>query len=100
MMAPLGRVGLRGVAGALLLTATVCAAAETAAPPVEEAVKLPPAVTKANPEDVADLKAIQDQVRAVLKKTLPATVAIVAPDPAGRGMAAGSGVIVTEDGYV
>src|SRR5262245_25513219 len=71
-----------------------------AAPPDEEKIVLPPALAKSAPEGVADLKAIQEHVKSVLKKTMPAVVAIVIPDPSGRGMAAGSGVIISSDGYV
>lgn len=52
------------------------------------------------PQTVSDLKQIQGQVKGVLKKVMPATVAIIIPDPRGRGIAAGSGVIVSEDGFV
>lgn len=62
--------------------------------------KPPEAVSKVTPESVADLKAIQDQVKKVLKKTMPAIVAIVIPDPQARGVAAGSGVIINEEGIV
>jgi serine protease Do len=73
---------------------------EAAAPPVEPKIILPAALDKSAPEDVADLKAIQEQVKTVLKKAMPATVAIVIPEPSGRGMAAGSGVIISESGFV
>jgi serine protease Do len=46
------------------------------------------------PENVADLKAMEGQVKKVLEKVIPCTVNI--RDGAGQG----SGVIVTEDGYV
>lgn len=62
--------------------------------------KVPPAVTKPIPESVEDLKVIQQQVKAVLKKVMPATVAIIIPDPRSGGISAGSGVIISQDGYV
>lgn len=68
---------------------------------VRAAVRAPrPAVpsgkvfTKAAPEDVADLLAIQGRVRALVDKVTPATVGV------RIGRAQGSGVIVTADGYV
>jgi serine protease Do len=52
------------------------------------------ALDKPAPEGIDDLKAIQDQVKQVLEKVIPCTVNI--RDGAGQG----SGVIVSEDGYV
>jgi serine protease Do len=49
---------------------------------------------KEAPEDIADLKLIQKQVKAVLKKVQPATVSVRV------GGAQGSGVIVHKDGYI
>lgn len=49
---------------------------------------------KAVPEDIADLKLLQEQVRTVLQKALPATVGV------RSGSGSGSGVIVSKDGYV
>jgi len=46
------------------------------------------------PEDLADLRVIEAQVKAVAAKVVPCTVAVRV------GTAQGSGVIVTEDGYV
>src|SRR5687768_1066784 len=51
-------------------------------------------VRTTTPEDVAELKALQDTVKAVVDKTSPATVGLVV----GKG--AGSGVIVSPDGLV
>jgi serine protease Do len=55
---------------------------------------LPAALGKVAPETVADLRAIQTQVRAVLDKVLPCTVGV------RIGPGQGSGVIVSPDGYV
>lgn len=55
---------------------------------------LPPALVKPAPESIEDLKAIQEQVRRVLDKVVPATVGV----RIGQGQ--GSGVIVSKDGYV
>src|SRR5262249_12345626 len=52
----------------------------------------PPALTKLAPETLDDLKAIQEQTKKVLKKVMACTVGLQV-----RG-AAGSGVIVSEDG--
>jgi len=49
---------------------------------------------KAVPEDIEDLKAIQKQVKRVLKKVLPCTVSVRV------GMAHGSGVIIRKGGYI
>lgn len=61
-------------------------------PPAEPKDK--PAVSKAAPDDVADLRAIQNMVKRVLKKAMPATVGIQI------GPGSGSGVIVNADGLV
>src|SRR5438034_5370171 len=62
--------------------------------PVTTVPPLPPALTKSAPETLDDLKAIQEQTKAVLKKVVACTVGLQI-----RG-AAGSGVIVSEDGLV
>ncbi len=55
---------------------------------------LPAALTKPAPESVADLRAIQTQVRKVIAQVTPAVVGV------RIGPGAGSGVIISEDGYV
>src|SRR5207248_3919802 len=55
---------------------------------------LPAVFSKANPENVADLKAVQEHVKEVVARVLPATVCIRV------GGSSGSGVIVSADGYV
>jgi serine protease Do len=55
---------------------------------------LPAAFDKPAPEDLADLKAMEQQVQKVVEKVLPCTVNV--RDGGGQG----SGVIVSEDGYV
>ena len=70
----------------LLLTLTVLT-------PVR-AESRPPALDKLVPENVRDLRAIQERVKKVAAKVMPATVGI------RIGHAAGSGVIVSKDGYV
>jgi serine protease Do len=54
----------------------------------------PAAFNKATPESLEDLRAMQEHVRAVTKKVMPAVVNV------RLGMGQGSGVIITEDGYV
>jgi serine protease Do len=54
----------------------------------------PPALAKSVPDSLEDLRAIQEQTKAVLKKVLPCTVGL------RIGGAAGSGVIVGADGIV
>ena len=63
-------------------------------PSTAEAPALPGVFEKAVPEGVKDLQAIQQHVKSLLKKTMPATVGIQV------GAAQGSGVIVTKDGFV
>jgi serine protease Do len=54
----------------------------------------PPALDKLVPENVQDLRAIQQRVKKVMEKVMPAVVGI------RIGHAAGSGVIINKDGYV
>lgn len=54
----------------------------------------PPVFEKAVPESIDDLRAIQNHVKAVLKKVIPCTVGLRV------GGAAGSGVIVSSDGLI
>jgi serine protease Do len=89
------KVGTTGTLMVLLVSMSLAAA-----PPVEKETPLPEAFLKKAPEGVADLRAIQERVKAVLKKAIPAVVAIIIRDPFERGTAAGSGVIITEDGFV
>lgn len=93
---------MRHLGLSLALLASICLVSTlfAAGPPVSREPELPAVFKKATPEGVADLKAIQDQVNKVLKKAMPATVAIIIPEPKGKGMAAGSGVIVNKDGLV
>jgi serine protease Do len=63
-------------------------------PRVGKDVSLPPAVTKNTPETVEDLKAFQEHVKKILKKVISCTVGVII------GPAAGSGVIISEDGYI
>jgi len=60
----------------------------------DKPVALPPALTKLTPESVEDLRAIQKQVRTVIDQVMPAVVGV------RIGNGSGSGVIVSEDGYV
>jgi serine protease Do len=79
---------------ALAFAPSLAAAAPTPAEKAPEKATLPRAATRPAPQGVADLKAIQKQVKAVVAKVLPATVGLRV------GAASGSGVIVSEDGYV
>lgn len=65
----------------------------TSAAPAADVPKWDPARTT-NPEDVAELKALQDAVNSVVKKCAPATVAL------RYESGSGSGVIVSEDGLI
>jgi serine protease Do len=61
---------------------------------VKTEFKLPAAFSKAVPETVDDLKQIQGHVKTVIDKVMPAVVNIKA------GMGQGSGIIISEDGYI
>jgi serine protease Do len=68
---------------------------ENVAPPeLSKAPPLPAVFSKAQPESVEDLKAIEKQVREVLARVLPCTVCIRA------GAASGSGVLISADGLI
>src|SRR4051812_10305395 len=55
---------------------------------------LPAALLKPNPENLDDLKAIENHVKEVLAKVIPCTVGLRV------GGASGSGVIISEDGLI
>jgi serine protease Do len=76
---------LLGALSALLAVAT--------APAAQDGPKWDPVRTTA-PEDLAELKALQEITKSVVDKCTPATVAIL------YGSSSGSGVIVSEDGLV
>jgi serine protease Do len=98
---------LRFVLAALILSTTCLASLSrtwaddatttTSIPILPEKTKGPPlpaVFSKPQPESVADLKAIEKQVKEVVAKVLPCTVCLRV------GGASGSGVIVSEDGYI
>lgn len=57
-------------------------------------IVLPGALTRSDPASPEDLQAIEKHVRKLLPKLMKATVGVIA------GRAQGSGVIISEDGYV
>src|SRR4051794_32462638 len=63
-------------------------------PAAAKVERLPAGLIKSVPENLEDLRAIEQQVKRVLAKVMPATVGL------RLGSVAGSGVIVSEDGYV
>jgi serine protease Do len=77
-----------------LLGALLWAGLALADPAAKSIPEPPAAVTKAAPESIDDLKAFQEQTRAVLDKVIPATVCLRV------GQASGSGVIVSKDGLI
>ncbi len=80
---------------ALVLLATVARAAPSPSDRTkEDRLPLPAVFSKKAPENARDLEELQEHVKKVLKKVTPATVGI------RIGMAAGSGVIVDEEGHV
>ena len=88
----------RSLSASLAILLVLPAIGTAAAPaPDAKATKeapLPAALDKPAPENVGDLKAIQEQIKKVVAKVIPCTVNI--RDSGGQG----SGVIVSEDGYV
>ncbi len=83
----------------LMLAISLCltgAMGGQAAPPDQNASQADEqlAAQKSYPTSVDDLRAIEGQVRQVVEKAMPATVAV------RIGSSQGSGVIVTPDGYV
>jgi len=79
---------------ALFLALCGLTASSVAEEPKTTEIKLPAALEKPAPENIEDLKAIQQQVKKVLEKVIPCTVGV------RIGGAQGSGVIVSKDGYV
>src|SRR3954469_22906677 len=61
---------------------------------LEKLFDLPAALSRTAPQSPADLKAIQDHVKKVIKRVTPAVVAIQI------GQSAGSGVIIDAEGHV
>lgn len=82
---------LLALTGVALMTAGLAAADDK---PKSNANEKSTVLDKPAPETVADLKALQAATKAVLKKTMPATVGLII------GQNAGSGVIVDEDGHI
>lgn len=79
----------------ILAVLVVAGLASGAAAPPAESVKARLAVLrKKAPEGLADLRIIQEEAKIVLKTAIPATVGLRV------GAASGSGVIISEDGYV
>src|SRR5438552_10747948 len=79
-----------------LTTATMFAAdvKEVPVPPPAPVEKLAPFLENGTPTTLDELKEIQEQTRKVLAKVIPATVGLRV------GGASGSGVIISEDGYI
>ncbi len=87
----------------LARTALLCAAApgattifavEPASAPTNLAAMLPTAFSKINPENLDDLRQMQDHIEKLSAKLAPSTVHL------SIGSAQGSGVIIHKDGYV
>lgn len=69
-----------------------------ASEPVKTTLSTWDVVRTSVPESIAELKALETAVKKVVEKATPCTVGILIRS--GDGMAAGSGVIVSEDGLV
>jgi serine protease Do len=87
---------LRAVSACLLAVLSLSPGAQQA--DAYDAVPIPPdaaeAIDSRTPQDVADLRQIQDQLQRVLPQVIASTVAVQA------GRSAGSGVVVSADGLV
>lgn len=96
MKSHLDRGLLSGMQGVVLGMAivTAMAGADTSDQPKSKQPPPPVSVKALEPENAEDLKAIQEQVKLVLKRALPATVGV------SLGSSAGSGVVINEEGYV
>jgi serine protease Do len=79
---------------ALVVGVTASFSATAAADETAADTSFPAALEKPAPENLEDLKAIQNQVQTIVQKVLPCTVGVRV------GGAWGSGVIVSADGYV
>ncbi len=80
------------VLGLFVLLSTAAALPAVAPPPPKQ--PLPAFLEKSAPVNAQELRAMQEHVKKVLKKVMPATVGIRV------GMAAGSGVIIDAEGHV
>src|SRR5262245_28238194 len=87
----------RRIAGVGLLCAFFLAAGPNRAADPKADVKWETARTT-EPEDLDELKALQERVKQVVEKATPSTVGLVVR--VGFSVGAGSGVIVSEDGLV
>ncbi len=85
---------LRNLFGIFLVLGLAVSLSSSYADEPSKKTELPPAVEKIAPESIADLKAIQDQVKKVLEKVIPCTVGIQI------GGSSGSGVIVNAEGFI
>jgi len=104
-MKPPRQVMLPGLAGLLFCLGTLVPILRADGPKPPALPESDPSKLSASdkpPANVAELKAQQAQVKAVLKKVLPATVGILVEIKSGpqRGMSAGTGVIINEEGYI
>ncbi|HEX3315407.1 MAG TPA: serine protease [Gemmataceae bacterium] len=88
------RFGAVAILLALLLSSAFAGDARTDSTPDKKAVKEIPSAFSDSPTDVAKLRALEQRVEKMLDKAKAATVGV------RMGAAQGSGVIVTEDGYV
>jgi serine protease Do len=87
------------VSGGPAVPALATLALPPAAPDRRE--DLPSVFRKATPKSVADLRAIQQQVEALVPKVSPAVVAVELDSDSGSGIvASGSGVVISADGLV
>jgi serine protease Do len=78
------------ILSSLVMSTAISGAAEAVAAPEPR----PAAFSRTVPVSVADLQAIEDRVKSLVKQLQAATVGV------RNGQAAGSGVIVSKDGYV
>jgi serine protease Do len=90
----------------LLLGSIAAPAALRAQPATPVALDAPPATARVlaarAPQNADDLRRIQDQLQKVVRRVLPATVAVEIPLGSGRrtGYYSGSGVVVSKEGLI
>jgi serine protease Do len=101
MMGSWRAVVLSAVTLAFLAAAAPSAPTPDKTKPDDRKLALPAVLDKKAPENAKDLADLQEHVKKVLKKVTPAVVGIRIGMAAGSGpMAAGSGVIIDEEGHV
>lgn len=93
-MLPVRRLAISLIVAFGILVPRVQAEAESIAAPQSRVLSIPNVFDKAVPENVKDLRDMEQHVKKLLDKIIPATVGL------RIGQAAGSGVIIDKEGHV